>query len=187
MKNKFFLVTAILLTIITVSFLLCADAPKTIIFQGNLTNSSGAPLNSAVNLTFRLYDVETGGSVLWTEVQNSVTVTDGIFTSILGKSTTLSLPFDKQYWISLQVNTDNEMTPRTSLNSSPYAFRATVADSVLASNISGDTMNVGNGKLVIDNSGNVGIGTSSPSAKLEVNGSIKALDTNNKIYSVFAP
>jgi hypothetical protein len=37
-----------------------------------------------------------------------------------------------------------------------------------------DTLNVGNGGLVKDASGNVGIGTSSPGAKLDVNGSARA-------------
>jgi len=42
-------------------------------------------------------------------------------------------------------------------------------------------------RFIIDSSGNIGIGTTTPTVKLEVNGAIKSLNTGNRIYSVFAP
>jgi len=42
-----------------------ADVPKTMSYQGILTDSSDKPLNGNYDLTFRLYSVQNGGSWLW--------------------------------------------------------------------------------------------------------------------------
>jgi hypothetical protein len=51
----------------------------------------------------------------------------------------------------------------------------TTTGNTILGDASTDTLNVGNGGLVKDASGNVGIGTASPAAKLDVNGSIRAI------------
>lgn len=76
-----------------------AAPPATLSYQSRLLNASGARVNGTVNITFRIYDVLTGGTKLWEETHTGVTVTDGIFSVILGKSTSLAtLAFDKTYW-----------------------------------------------------------------------------------------
>ena len=58
---------------IAVTFASAAPAqelPLTISYQGQLRDSGGAPVNTTVNLTFRLYDVQAGGTphtTLWDE------------------------------------------------------------------------------------------------------------------------
>ncbi|MEO8103909.1 MAG: hypothetical protein ABI790_15405 [Betaproteobacteria bacterium] len=56
-----------------------AQIPPAINYQGFLTNPSGTPINSNVPMTFRLYDVATGGTPLWTEIQPNVSVVSGNF------------------------------------------------------------------------------------------------------------
>gem|GEM_PF-2951344 len=105
-----------------------ADVPRYIHFQGFLTDSGGNPLSGTYTITFRIYDVETGGSHLWEETHNSVTVTNGYYDVILGKFQTLSLPFDTQYYLSINVNSDGEMSPRYPMCAAPYALRSAVSD-----------------------------------------------------------
>lgn len=102
--------------------------PKTINYQGYLTTTAGAPLDAPVDITFRLYGAASGGVALYTEMQPSVAVTKGLFNVQIGALTPISLAFDAPYWLSVQVNTDADMSPRQSLAASAYAFRASSLD-----------------------------------------------------------
>jgi hypothetical protein len=84
-------------------------------YQGRLTNSSGAPLNSAVNMVFKLYD---SSSVLrWTSATRSVTPVNGLFTVYLGYGSDPDLGvLDLVAFIGVTVGSDPEMTPRQPLN-----------------------------------------------------------------------
>ncbi|OGA43980.1 MAG: hypothetical protein A3G25_00080 [Betaproteobacteria bacterium RIFCSPLOWO2_12_FULL_63_13] len=55
-----------------------AQVPQRINYQGYLGNASGQPINVPVPMVFKLYDVASGGTALWTETQASVAVTNGI-------------------------------------------------------------------------------------------------------------
>ena len=90
----------------------CYAIPNTINYQGYLTDSIGNPLDGTVDMVFSIYDVDTGGSPLWTETQTGVVVTDGLFSVNLGEVTPLSIPFDVPYWLGVQVGADAEMIPR---------------------------------------------------------------------------
>lgn len=105
-----------------------AQAPMTFNYQGFLSDGSGTPLpDGDYNLTFRIYEVESGGSAVWTEAQ-LVTVQNGVFSAILGKVTPLSIPFDVPYWMSIQVAADPELSPRVELTSVAYSFHSMRAD-----------------------------------------------------------
>ena len=107
-----------------------AAPPQTVNYQGDLTNQGGTPINTSVSMTFRLYNLAAGGAALYTEVQPAVAVSNGSFNAVIGAVTPIALPFDVPYWLSVQINADAEMAPRQPLASSPYAFRASTADSV---------------------------------------------------------
>ncbi|CAG0930150.1 hypothetical protein TFLX_01625 [Thermoflexales bacterium] len=97
-----------------------AVVPGAIPVQGRLTDAGGAPLNGTYNLTFRLYDVETGGIALCTDT-NSVTVQNGLFSSWIDYCYNGVL-WGQKIWFSVQVVGDPEMTPRQVIYPVPYAL-----------------------------------------------------------------
>jgi hypothetical protein len=113
-----------------------AAIPERINYQGYLTNASGAPINGTIQMTFRIYDVLSGGSALWTETQNSVPLNYGVYNVNLGEVTPLNLAFDAPYFLEVQVGTEI-LSPRRAITSVGYAFRALTADVVGAHTHSG--------------------------------------------------
>ena len=109
------------------------QVPRTISYQGVLKDNNDAIVTDGqYDLTFRLFDVVEFGTPLWSEdhtADNStaVTVTDGVFSVILGSTMPLSLNFDSQYWLEIVVGT-TPLLPRTRLTASPYSFYALRAD-----------------------------------------------------------
>lgn len=105
-----------------------AAVPKTINYQGYLTDSSGAPITGSASIEFSLYTAPTGtASNVWTENQ-SVTVNNGVFNAVLGSVISLNtVTFDVPYFIGVKVGTDAEMTPRQAVSSSAYAITADTA------------------------------------------------------------
>jgi hypothetical protein len=94
-----------------------------------MDSDGGQAADSTYGVTFRIYGVEEGGVEIWSET-DSVTTDCGIFNVILGKQVALDLDFDETYWLSLEIG-GMELTPRTELSPSPYAFRSAVSDSAL--------------------------------------------------------
>ncbi|MBI5324889.1 MAG: hypothetical protein HZB41_06400 [Ignavibacteriae bacterium] len=116
-----------------------AQIPKTISYQGVLTNASGVVVpDGNYSLTFKLFEVATGGTLLWNDVQPSVAVSNGIFNVILGSATPLNLPFDKPYWLGITVGSGSEMAPRIQLTSSGYSFRSANTESINGISAGGD-------------------------------------------------
>jgi hypothetical protein len=105
------------------------EIPKKIHYQGRITDSSGAPIDDALEITFSLYDGETTTSVLWSETQ-TVQVDKGIYNVELGKKNPLNLAFDVPYFLGVKVTGETEMTPRRALTSQAYTLRADIADTV---------------------------------------------------------
>jgi hypothetical protein len=121
---------SIALMLILAASLSLAQVPKTISYQGILTDASGTVVpDGNYNLTFRLYDLATGGTALWAEGQ-LVAVSKGIFNVILGSVAPLNLPFDKPYYLGVTVGAGTELSPRIPLTSSGYSFRAANTDNI---------------------------------------------------------
>ena len=57
--------------------------------QGRLLDAADAPITGTRTMTFRIYDVPSGGAALWTEVRPSVAVANGLFDVTLGTVTPL--------------------------------------------------------------------------------------------------
>jgi hypothetical protein len=104
-----------------------AAVPHLLNYQGRLTDSNGSPLNGSYSLTFRIYDAESAGNLLWEETQGTVVIQKGIFSVLLGSATNLNLPFDKPYFLEIKVGNE-VMSPRQQITSSGYAIRAEKAE-----------------------------------------------------------
>jgi len=147
-------VLALLISIVACSY---GQVPKTMSYQGILTDGTGKTVGDGTySLTFKLYDVITGGTLLWTETQ-SAAVSKGVFSVILGSSTALNLAFDKPYFLGVSINGAAELVPRMQLTSSAYALNA--------DKVKGTTN-------VFPSEGNVGIGTTTPMGRMEVKDSL---------------
>ena len=148
--------------------LVLAGIPETINYQGYLTTSNNTPLHGEFPMTFKIYDSSTDGVALWEESRNVIAFF-GIVNVMLGEVTPFppSLLFDRAYFLGVQVGADQEMTPRLTLTSTAYAFGSKVADNF--PNPGGWT-DSGNVVSLSTGSDRVGIGTSSFSEKLHVQG-----------------
>ncbi len=103
-------------------------AQRTVNYQGRLTDSSGNPVaDGNYVITFRLYDDSNAliGAAKWTESLTNVKVENGYFNVRLGSTNPLlskTIDFNTQYWLGVQVGSDNEMTPRQPLNGVPFVL-----------------------------------------------------------------
>ena len=106
-------------------------------YQGRLTDpSTGEPVaDASYSTTFSLYDIDAGGTALWTETQ-AVQVQGGLFSVALGASTVLDhgLFNGQGLWLGIAVGGDPEATPRQQIVPVAYAMSlvpgATVIDDV---------------------------------------------------------
>jgi len=122
---KLIFISLILFSLLSTSY---AQIPHLINYQGKLTDKDGDPVaDGNYSVTFRIYDAESGGALLWEETQ-SILVQKGIFFCLLGGVTNLGLAFDKPYWLAIKVGSDSEMTPRQQIASAGYALRTEYAE-----------------------------------------------------------
>lgn len=134
MKKRYSVLFAALAVILLATTFVHAAVPHLIRFQGKVTDKAGGPLNGSYNITFRVYDAVTGGTLKWSETQSAIPVNNGIFTVLLGNATQpngMDLPFSAPYWLSMEVNSDGEMAPRQQLSSVGYAIHAETAENFL--------------------------------------------------------
>lgn len=115
-----------------------APSPQKIQFQGKLLDTANNPRNGNFDLTFRLFNVPTGGAALWTETQTAVPVNNGVFEASLGAVTGLTpaLFGGASHYLEVEVSPDPAMTPRLPLLMAPSTFRALLADDLAPGNTS---------------------------------------------------
>ena len=124
--------------------------------QGRLLDANGVAVSGANNLTFRIFDAETGGNIVWVDTI-TLNFTNGYYSAILGADTQTN-PLDssilQQYplYMEVQFNNHTPMSSRQSINSAPYAQIAGVAESVEGT-VDATEVYI-NSNLVIDGSGN---------------------------------
>ena len=158
-------------------------APQTVSYQGVLRDVSGNIVaNDDYDILFTLYD--NAGNEVWSEwhsvvpLNNPVTVTDGVFSVILGEATLFTGILAPPVELGIRVGGDAEMTPRIELTSVIYALHADRSDS---SDYARKAEEVSGADNVFPGSGAVGIGTTSPTSALTVQGSIELSGAGNKL------
>jgi len=171
---KTLLVFLAALLVLTFPFISHAQIPRTLSYQGVLTDNAGKPRPDG-NYTFKfcLYGSNSGGSSIWCE-SKSLSVKSGLFSTVLGEQTPFgaAVKFDQQYWLGIQVGNEPELSPRMALTSVGYSFSSLRADTArVAIATNADTVWRTIGSNVYRLSGNVGIGTKTPSSTLHVGNS----------------
>ncbi len=126
---------------------------QTINFQGKVVNKNGTNVaDGQYTFVFKIYDAPSGGANPWTETQNNVQVTGGIFRVSLGSTTPITgVDFNSDnIYLAINFNSDGEMTPRVRFATVPYAFNA--------QKVAGLTVTDSTGTLTIPNSKTVQFG-----------------------------
>jgi hypothetical protein len=149
----------LMIGLIGIADMVDAGVPREISYQGKLLDKNGVPVTGKVDIEIKVYDSETDGNEVWRESHYDVQVKNGLFSIILNPPVLFEhdrVKFDKQYWLEIYVDGE-KMDKRQKLTSVGYA--------ITAGSLQGD-------KVVVDETGNVGIGTTNPGAKLDVTGEV---------------
>lgn len=127
---KTYLTTLIVLLLTVTPFISQAQIPRTLSYQGVLTDTQGSPKpDNTYTFIFRLYESAIGGTPIWNETKN-LQVKRGLFYTILGDQAPFgaSVKFERSYWLGIQVDNEPELAPRIPLTSVGYSLSSLRAD-----------------------------------------------------------
>jgi len=143
------------------------QVPQLVNYQGKLTKSTGALLDTTIQVIFSIYADSNGTVLKWTETQGAVKVEKGIFNVLLGSANPIpDTVFNGNIrYLGVRVGGDPEITPRKPMVSVPYAYRSATG--------AGDNDWTINGDIIYHLNGDVGIGTTSPNEQLEITGNLR--------------
>lgn len=100
--------------------------PTAITYQGKLTGASDTPVPDGDHvLILKLYTAATGGTAVWTSPNTTITTKGGIFTTAFMTTSTVFGSGD--LWMETVVD-GTALSPRSKLQSVPFAIRASTAD-----------------------------------------------------------
>ncbi|GIV07483.1 MAG: hypothetical protein KatS3mg017_0685 [Fimbriimonadales bacterium] len=143
------------MTLALIADIACAQ-PFT--YQGML-KQNGQPVNATLSMTFKLYDALTGGNQVGSSITQNVAVQNGLFTVQLDFG---SVWTGQDRYLEIAVGS-TVLSPRVRITPAPYASYAASAG---FAQLPWQTV----GSNIFYTSGNVGIGTSSPSVRLSLGG-----------------
>lgn len=150
--------SAIALAAILSASAFAEDLSSVFTYQGRI-KQSGTPLNASADFEFTLWDAAAGGNQIGlVSSANNVTVVDGLFT--VGIDFGVSAFDGHARWLETSVRSPAgggsyvTLAPRQALTVAPYALQTR--------------------GLFVDDAGNLGVGTTAPSSKLEVTGVVTA-------------
>lgn len=175
MKNIFIIGIALLFSLAAF-----AQAPQKMSYQTVIRDGSNALVtNQGVGIQISILQGTAIGTAVYVERHFPTTNANGLATLEIGGGTVVSGTFSTINWGSNDYYVKTETDPNGGANytitgisqlmSVPYALHAKVAESVIGGNSSAWTT-AGN-NIYNSNSGDIGIGTTTPNSKLQVNGS----------------
>ncbi len=115
-----------------------AEIPNIISYQGRLTHeSTGEPVVGTHDITFRAFLTETSDTMLWEETHTVTLDSSAIYKVELGSITPFPpvMDFADQYWLEIIIDGTTTLSPRYSINPSPYSVRAKQANVAAMANI----------------------------------------------------
>src|SRR6185369_3534756 len=164
-RNKYFFLSFVFAFIIFASFFAVHSSEaatginEQINFQGKVVNSDGTNVpNGSYPFLFCIYTVSSpatpctvgaNNDAIWKE-SKSLTVTDGIFQTNLGDTTTLpgSIDFNTDnIYLGVNFNSDGQMSPLVRFTAAPYAMNAAKVGGLTVTDTTG-TLTIPNGKLI---------------------------------------
>ncbi len=166
------------LLVILCVILSSAEVPQLINYQGRLTDNAGDPVpDGDYEITFRIYNAVVGGDELWTSNPQMVNVTGGLFDYKLGIGEPLPddiFSGDTVRYLGITIGQGDEITPRTRLITVPYAYQSLRSDTanIALFGSGGGWTDDGNIVRLTSGTDSVGIGTTAPGYRLDVNGSV---------------
>ena len=112
-----------------------ADISPTLNYQGRLTDASGNPVaDGNYDLTFRIYDDPTGGTLQWASGGSavSVPVANGLFSVVLGDGSMAALPEQiftgQMLYLEIQIDGEPPFSPREPIVANAYSLRSNFAE-----------------------------------------------------------
>lgn len=149
LKNLFTYLVLLVLFLESVSGII----PQRINYQGRLADAGGNPLNGNYKFVFKIFDAETIGTGLWTETQDSVNITNGVFNIQLGSLTAISTEiFDSSpdRWLEISVGpaggSEQVLSPRIKFISQPYSYISEKTYGVIGATIT--TANIADNAII---------------------------------------
>jgi hypothetical protein len=151
--------------------------PTILNYQGYLTDTLDVPIDDSLDMTFKIFDAASAGNELWSETQTDVSVERGVFSVLLGETTPIpdSVFEATDRWLELTLEGPHVLSPRTRITAVGYAYTSTYSDTAEYARVAvTDTdWTISGNDMYSGVSGNIGIGTPNPGAKLHVdNGDI---------------
>ncbi|MBI1842592.1 MAG: tail fiber protein [Verrucomicrobia bacterium] len=161
-----------------------AEDPHTLLpFQARLTAPEGGAIPDGSRVTrFQIFDSAIALNPVWAGEIHKATVNGGLINVMLGTKALLDgLDFSRDLYLEVTVDTDGNgiidksdapMSPRQLIARAPFAQRAGSAAKLSILQTTGQSMDA----ISVDSAGNIGIGTTEPSARLEVRNSNSSLN-----------